>query len=316
MEFSVVTSIYRDGYLARNFCIEIAKIFSVYLGKNQIEDEIEIIFVNDGSPDDSLLLLLELKEEFGFVKVVDLSRNFGQHAALASGFRHAQGRYVLRINVDLQDPPSEIPKLLNEIVSGNYDLVVGRYSERNSPWQTRLTAFLYFETFKFLTGLNVPQLTSPLRIMNRAFISAYNDLTEKSRFPQGLDQWLGFRHKYVEIEHRQRIDGKSSYNFKSRIQLALTGILYFTDRPIKLIGYLGLWLSLMGLLFGLVIVFQKLMGSTFLPGYASIVSIVLIGFGIQIGCIGLLGIYIGRIFTEVQNRPLYVVREIFVKKVH
>lgn len=221
---------------------------------------------------------------------------------------------MLRINVDLQDPPSEIPKLLKEMVTGNYDLVVGQYAERNSPWKTRLTAFLYFETFKVLTGLNVPQLTSPLRIMNRPFISAYNELTEKSRFPQGLDQWLGFRHKYVEIEHLPRGDGKSSYNFSSRMQLALTGILYFTDRPIKLIGYFGLWLSLIGVFFGLVIVFQKMTGNTFLPGYASLVSIVLIGFGIQIGCIGLLGIYIGRIFREVQNRPLYIVREIFVNK--
>lgn len=311
MEFSVVTSIYCDGYLARNFCIELIRIFSEHMGMNRIENNFELIFVNDGSPDDSLQRLLEAKDEFRFVKVIDLSRNFGQHAAIASGFRLASGRYVLRMNVDLQDPPSEIPKLLNEMATGKYDLVVGQYNERNSPWINRLTAFLYFETFKFLSGLNVPQRTAPLRVMNRAFTDAYNDLTEKSRFPQGLDQWLGFRHKYVEIEHRPRVDGKSSYNFISRLRLALTGILYFTDRPIKLIGYFGIWMSLIGLLLGLVVVLQKFSDNPLLPGYASLASIALIGFGVQIGCIGLLGLYIGSIFREVQNRPLYIVREIY-----
>jgi dolichol-phosphate mannosyltransferase len=311
MELSIVISIYCDGYLARACCAELAKVCSAYLGTDQIEDKLELIFVNDGSPDDSLQRLLQVKDEFKFVKVVDLSRNFGQHAAIASGLRLARGSYVLRMNVDLQDPPSEIPKLLNEIVTGQYDLVVGQYSVRNSPWINRLTAYIYFETFKFLTGLNVPQHTSPLRVMNRAFIGAYNNLTEKSRFPQGLDQWLGFRHKYIEIEHCDRVVGKSSYTFWSRMQLALTGILYFTDRPLKLIGYFGLLMAALGLLLGLGIVIQKLTGNSLLPGYASLASISLVGFGIQIGSLGLLGLYIGKIFREVQNRPLYIVREIY-----
>lgn len=311
MELSIVISIYRDGYLARACAAELARVCSVYLGADQLEERFELIFVNDGSTDDSLQRLLEVKNEFKFVKVVDLSKNFGQHAALASGFRLARGTYVLRMNVDLQDPPSEIPKLLDEISTGQYDLVVGQYSERNSPWMNRLTAFLYFETFRLLTGLDVPQRTSPLRVMNRAFIGAYNSLTEKSRFPQGLDQWLGFRHKYVEILHRPRADGKSSYNFWSRMQLALTGVLYFTDRPLKLIGYFGLLMAVLGLLLGTGIVIQKLTGDSLLPGYASLAAIALIGFGVQIGCIGLLGLYIGRIFREVQNRPLYIVREVY-----
>ena len=311
MEFSLVTSIYQDDYLARTFCLEIEKIFSAYLGKDQIVDRFEIIFVNDGGSGDSLEQLLSLKNEFRFVKVVDLSRNFGQHAALACGFRVATGRYVIRMNVDLQDPPSEIPKLIDEITTGKYDLVVGQYKVRNSSWTNRMTAFIYFEVFKFLTGLNVTQRTSPLRVMNRSFIGAYNELTEKSRFPQGLDQWLGFRHKYVEIDHRSRVDGKSSYNLRSRMVLALTGILYFTDRPLILVGYSGLWMAAIGILMGLFIIVEKLTGNYLLPGYASLASIALTGFGIQIGCIGLLGLYIGRVFREVQNRPLYIVREIY-----
>jgi len=313
MRFSLVTSIYRDGYLARDFCAEVEGVFSKYLNKDacELKNYFEIILVNDGSPDNSLSLLLQIRDELDYVKVVDLSRNFGQHEALACGFRIAEGDYVIRMNVDMQDPPSELPKLLDTIQMGQYDLVVGQYAERNSPWLNRLTAFLYFESFKFLTGLDVPQRTSPMRVMNRSFINAYNALTEKSRFPQGLDRWLGFRQKYIQVEHRPRADGKSSYTFWSRTGLALTGILYFTDRPLKLIGYFGLWISAVGLILGLSIIIQKLMGGDLLPGYASIASIILIGFGIQIGCVGLLGLYIGRIFRETQNRQLYIVREIY-----
>jgi glycosyltransferase involved in cell wall biosynthesis len=313
VNISVVTSIYMDGHLAKDFCIEVSRVLALYLDvpESELDNLFEIIFVNDGSTDDSLQHLLNIKREFRFIRVIDLSRNFGQHEALACGYRQAKGMYVIRMNVDMQDPPKEATKLLAEITTGEYDLVVGRYALRNSPWFDRLTAFLYFELFKVMTGLKVMQSTAALRVMNRAFIDSYNELTEKSRFPQGLDQWLGFRQKYVEIQHRSRIDGGSSYTFWSRSRLAINGILYFTDRPLKFIGYFGLWMAVLGLVLGFVIVVQKLTGNTILPGYTSLAAAVLFGFGMQIGCIGLLGLYIGRIFREVQNRPLYLVREIY-----
>ena len=313
MEFSVVTSIYKDGYLARDFCREVSRVFADYLSIDvaDLSGRLEIILVNDGSPDNSLQILLEIKSEFDLVKVVDLSRNFGQHEALACGFRIATGRFVVRANVDMQDPPTELPKLLEPVVNDRADLAIGQYSSRNSPWLNRLTAFLYFETFVFLTGLRVCQRTSPMRVMNRLFMDAYNALTEKSRFPQGLDHWLGFRQVYLEIDHLPRPDGKSAYNFWSRTALAVTGILYFTDRPLKLIVNLGLWVAALGSLLGIGVIAQKMFGGPLVPGYASIASIILIGFGLQIGLIGMLGLYIGRIFHEVQNRPLYIVRKTF-----
>ena len=313
MEFSVVTSIYKDGYLARDFCREVGCVFAEYLSIDvaDLPDRLEIILVNDGSPDNSLQILLEIKSEFDYVKVVDLSRNFGQHEALACGFRIATGRFVIRANVDMQDPPTELTKLLEPVVNDRADIAIGQYSSRNSPWLNRLTAFLYFETFKFLTGLRVLQRTSPMRVMNRLFIDAYNALTEKSRFPQGLDHWLGFRQVYLEIDHLTRSDGKSAYTFWSRTALAVTGILYFTDRPLKLIVNLGLWVAGLGSILGIGVITHKMFGGPLVPGYASIASIILIGFGLQIGLIGILGLYIGRIFHEVQNRPLYIVRKTF-----
>ena len=310
-EYSIVITIYRDGYLAEACCAELERVFRGLLGRDDVSSGLEVIFVNDGSPDDSLAQLLEVQRGHAFVRVIELSRNFGQHRAIACGFHAARGRYVLRMNVDMQDPPSEIPKLVAEMACGEYDLVVGCYAVRNSPLANKVTAFLYFELYRLLTGLEVPQNSSPLRIMNRAFIDAYNGLTEKSRFPQGLDQWLGFRHRYVEIEHRQRADGKSSYNFRSRLNLAVNGLLYFSDRPLKLVTLFGTCVALVGVALGLFIVGAKIAGQDFLPGYASLAAIGLLGFGMQVGCIGLLGLYVGKIFDEVQGRPLYVIRKEF-----
>jgi dolichol-phosphate mannosyltransferase len=309
IQYSIVVPIYGDGYLAHALCAELERVMSGYVGSAALQDRLELIFVNDGSRDDSLDALLKSRARFAFVRVIDLSRNFGQHCAIACGMRDARGEIVLRMNVDMQDPPSAIPLLLDTLKQGRHDLVAGQYSTRKSPLLNRLSAYLYFLLFRFFTGFDTPQNTSPLRAMSRRFVDAYNGLTEKSRFPQGLDQWLGFRHKYVEIEHRSRADGRSAYGFWSRLRLAVNGILYFSDRPLQLVALAGFVLAFLGILLAGYIATEKLLGVDYLPGYASLASLGLIAFGIQLGCTGLVGLYIAKIFREVQNRPLYIVRE-------
>ena len=309
IECSIVVPIYGDGYLAQALCEELERVMSRHFRSAPLHEKLELIFVNDGSRDGSLDALLTAHQRFRFVRVIDLSRNFGQHSAIACGLRDARGKVVLRMNVDMQDPPAAIPKLLEAMGQGGYDLVGGQYSARRSPWTTRLTAYLYFVLFRFFTGFDTPQNTSPLRAMSRRFVDAYNALTEKSRFPQGLDQWLGFRHKYVEIDHQPRADGRSAYNFWSRLRLAVNGILYFSDRPLQLVVIAGFAVALLGLVLAAYIVSERLLGVDYLPGYASLASIGLIAFGVQLGCTGLVGLYVAKIFREVQNRPLYIVRE-------
>ena len=309
IQYSIVVPIYGDGYLADALCAEIERVMSSYVGSVPLRERLELIFVNDGSRDDSLDALLKSKARFAFVRVIDLSRNFGQHSAIACGMRDARGEIVLRMNVDMQDPPSAIPTLVDALKEGGYDLVAGQYSTRKSPLRNRLSAYLYFVLFRFFTGFDTPQNTSPLRAMSRRFVDAYNALTEKSRFPQGLDQWLGFRHKYLEIEHRERADGRSAYGFWSRLRLAVNGILYFSDRPLQLVVVAGFVVAFVGIVLGAYIVAERLVGVDYLPGYASLASIGLIAFGVQLGCTGLVGLYIAKIFREVQNRPLYIVRE-------
>ncbi|MGD9968703.1 MAG: glycosyltransferase family 2 protein [Hyphomonadaceae bacterium] len=305
MKYSVVVPIYNDGYLAEALCEEVQRVFAPMPGG------MELLFINDGSSNDSLDILLALGSRFSFVRVIDLSRNFGQHSALACGFREAKGEIVVRMNVDMQDPPAETPKLLEVMQRDDADLVVGQYQQRRSPILNKLTAYGYYALFKFLTGLEAEQNTSALRVMSRRFIDAYNLFTEKSRFPQGLDLWLGFKQRYVPIEHRARADGKSSYTTLGRLRLALMGLLYFSDRPIMLLTGFGVVCAIGGLLLGAFVVLERIFGGALMPGYASIIVLALTTFGIQLASIGLIGLYIGRIFREVQNRPLYLIREIY-----
>ncbi len=300
MRYSIIIPIYNDGYLAAACCDELARVFTAMLAPGATLDEtLEIIFVNDGSPNDSLVDLLVLARQHAYVTVIDLSRNFGQHQAIACGFEAAQGEIIIRLNVDMQDPPAELPRLIEVLVNDDADLVVGQYTARHSPWFDKLTSAVYFRLFRFLTGLDVPRHTSPMRVMSRRFIDAYNRLTEKSRFPQGLDAWLGFRQRTVAITHQPRRDKKSSYTFGKRLRLALSGILYFSDRPIKLVALLGLMLAAFGMLLGLAIIVSKLFGQDYLSGYASLASIGLLTFGVQLACLGIIGLYIGKIVREV-----------------
>jgi dolichol-phosphate mannosyltransferase len=306
--YSLVVPIYNDGYLAPAFCAEMERVMSAYVQGKPLAEEFELIFVNDGSKDNSLQVLVELAEQYSFVKLIDLSRNFGQHAAIACGMRSARGDIVLRMNVDMQDPPLEIPRMIDTLVKNNSDLVVGKYKARKSSLTNRMTAKVYYSLFRLLTGFETPQSTSALRAMSRRFVDSYNALTEKSRFPQGLDQWLGFEHSYIDIEHQKRVDNKSAYNFWSRTRLGVSGILYFSDRPLVLMALSGLLVALGGLLLGVWVIAEKYVVGNIVPGYTSLASIGLIAFGTQLGCLGIVGLYIAKIFKEVQNRPLYVVK--------
>lgn len=309
IRYSIVVPIYGDGALAEPLCAEVQRVMTAFEGREDIANWLELIFVNDGSRNDSLEPLRLLVGQFAFVRVIDLSRNFGQHVAIACGFRESCGEYVLRMNVDMQDHPDQIPVLLEAMNKLKADVVIGQYEQRESPWYNKLTAWLYFSLFRLMTGFDSPQNTSPLRVLSRRYINAYNQLTEKTRFPQGLDQWMGFGPKYVRIEHRPRTQGKSSYNFWSRLRLGVDGLLYFSERPLTIVMSLGLIVSLIGVLMGLFLIGLRLVSSNVEPGFTALASIGLFAFGIQLVSMGVVGFYVGKTFKEVQNRPLYIVKD-------
>lgn len=309
IECSVIVPIYNDGYMAAPFCEQINIVMKEYLRCESLQGKIEVIFVNDGSRDNSLEKLLSLKNEYPFVRIINLSRNFGQHHAIACGYTNSRGKTVVRINVDMQDHPTNIPMFFEELKKRQCDLVIGQYRKRKSPWFSRLTSHLYFKLFRQLTDIKMPRHTSALRVMSRRYIENYKKLKEHGRFPQGLDLWLGFKCNYVDIDHCRRSDKRSSYTFFSRLNLAIDGLLYFTDKPLKLITYTGFILAFLGFGSAIFIVIEKLFGVVTIPGYASIMSLGLFAFGIQLTITGIVGLYTAKIFTEVKGRPLYIIEE-------
>ncbi|HWU87326.1 MAG TPA: glycosyltransferase family 2 protein, partial [Kofleriaceae bacterium] len=191
MKYSIVVPIYNDGALAADLCRAVAATFRTYLGHDDLARELEVIFVDDGSVNDSPRLLQEVCDEFAFAKAVMLSRNFGQHIAISAGYRAASGEWIGMLNVDQEDPPSQLPLLFDALKEGGYDIVGGRYQHRNVRFSSRLTSSLFHVTMSRLTGYDTPANAATMRVMTRRALDVYNALTEKSRYLPGLEMWLG-----------------------------------------------------------------------------------------------------------------------------
>lgn len=304
MTLSIVTPIYYDSYLAKDFVSELQKIdySPCTLG--------EIIFVVDGSSSEDEERLKNLAANNREIKLIFLSRNFGQHIALSAGYKASSGDYVCMINVDQQDPPSEIPKLLSTIHTNDaIDIVYGLRKDRKDSFFKSLSSKTFNFLLNKLTGDNTPLNVATLRIMSRRFVNSYNELTEKTRYIPGLESWIGYEKEFVAIESQERKGGKSSYNFRKRVNMALESIVSFSDLPLRWSAYCGIAIAILGFIMLFVLTFLKLYLVDFKSGYVSTIAIIVFIGGIQIYVVGLASIYIGRILKEVQNRPLYVIKE-------
>ncbi len=309
LTYSFVVPVYNDGYLLDSFCQAFAAVFEKQLGHARLAEAVELIFVDDGSQPPTAAQVREAGARYPFVKTITLSRNFGQHVALSAGYAYASGQYVGMLNADQQDPPDQIPLLLRELEGGACDIIYGLRAERAEPWLNRLTSVLFNQLLGWLTGYHPPNNVTTLRIMNRRFVDAYLCFQEKSRFLPGLENWLGFTARYVPIKHQSRQQGRSAYNFRKRLLMALEAVVSFSDLPLRIVALGGMFIALTGFLLNLVLIVQKLFFVRFQAGYTSTVSLIVFFGGLQILVMGLASIYIGRVLKEVQNRPLYVIKE-------
>lgn len=304
MKLSIITPIYKDAELATDFLSEVMKV-----DFNQT-NLLEIIFVIDGGNFNDKKILSSIAEINPLVKVIILSRNFGQHIALSAGYANSSGDYVCMINVDMQEPPIEILKLLNCIINEkNLDIVYGLRINRKDSYFKSLSSKIFNLLLNKLTGDKTPINVATVRVMSRKFIGSYNELTEKSRYIPGLENWIGYEKKYIPIVHTERKVGRSSYTLKKRIIMAFESIISFSDLPLRWSSYFGISLSIIGFLFLVILLFLKIYLVDFKPGYISTISVIIFVGGIQIFVIGIASIYIGRILKEVQNRPLYIIKE-------
>jgi polyisoprenyl-phosphate glycosyltransferase len=267
----------------------------------------ELIFVNDGSRDRTLQILLELQAQDPHVTVVDLSRNFGKEVALSAGLDHADGAAVIVLDADLQDPPELIPTLLEEWRKG-YDVVYGRRTERKGEtWLKKMTAHAFYRTMGRITQVQVPPDTGDFRLMSRRAVLATRQFREQHRFMKGLFAWIGFPQKAVYYQRDARFAGSTKWNYWRLWNFALEGITSFTTVPLRMATYVGLATAFGAFAYGTYMIISTLMFGSRVPGYPSLVVIMLFLGGMQLTAIGILGEYVGRIFNETKQRPLYFV---------
>jgi len=270
---------------------------------------IEVVYINDGSTDSSLDLLNELYESDPYVTLVDLSRNFGKEIAMTAGLHKAQGDAVIVIDADLQDPPEFIPQLISEWENG-YDVVYARRSQRKGEtWLKKASAASFYRIIQRLSKVRIPQDTGDFRLLSRRAVEALNTLPEQHRFMKGLFAWIGYKQKAVYYDRDPRFAGQTKWNYWKLWNFAIEGITSFTTAPLKFATYIGFIAAFAAFVYGSYIVVRTLIFGNPVPGYPSLIVIILFLGGVQLMAIGVVGEYVGRIFTETKHRPLYFLND-------
>jgi glycosyltransferase involved in cell wall biosynthesis len=272
-----------------------------------LSEPYELIFVNDGSRDRSPEILDDLARKDPRVRVIHFSRNFGHQAAITAGMDYARGEAVIVIDADLQDPPEVIPEMVAKWREG-YEVVYGKRAKREGEtFFKRFTASFFYRLLRAVTDIDIPLDTGDFRLVDRKVVEVMRLLREKNRFIRGLVAWVGFRQTALEYVRHRRFAGTTKYPLRKMLKLAWDGITAFSNKPLKIAAYLGFALSFLSFVYLLVIVVAKLLGKSTVPGWASLAVINLFFSGIILIILGIMGEYIGRIYDEAKNRPLYVV---------
>ena len=271
--------------------------------------EYEFVFVDDGSTDRTVELIKGVAAVNHKVKLVELSYNHGKQAAVTAGITYAQGEYLLYMDPDLQDPPIEIPRFIEEIEKG-YDLVFGVRKEKMDGFMNKFFSGIFWGVLEKFTGLQMPKGLAVMRIFNRRFADKFLEYPEQNRFIEGIFMHIGMKRSTILISQRERFAGKSKFNFSRKMKLAFDAIFDFSELPLKVSVRLGLFLFLIGLLIILGIAVAKIFFIDFQLGWLSVIGAIILGSGLQLFFIGIAAIYIGRTYKESKRRPLFSVKEL------
>lgn len=276
---------------------------------DSLNEPYELIFVNDGSKDDTAIILRKLCEADFRVKLVDFSRNFGHQLASTAGMDYSSGDTVVLIDADLQDPPEIIPEMIKKWREG-YDVVYGVRIKRNGETLfKKLTSKVFYRLLNCMTEVDIPLDTGDFRLIDRKVCNALKAANEKNRYIRGIISWLGFKQTGVEYVRDKRFAGESKYPLKKMLKFAFDAITSFSYKPLKLASYFGSFISVLSFLYLLVVIYLRLFTDSTITGWASTLAVSLFFNGIILIILGIIGEYIGRIYDEVKGRPLYIVRE-------
>lgn len=274
-----------------------------------VSDGFEIICVNDGSTDKTLPLLIKARNTRPYIKIIDLSRNFGKEKALTAGLDFAHGDVVIPLDADLQDPPELIVEMLEKWREGAEMVVAVRTDRGTDGWFKRMSARNFYRIAGKLSETQLPYNAGDFRLMDRRVVEALRQLPERTRFMKGIFGWLGFRQATIEYARPKRAHGTTKWSFWGLWNLGLEGIVSFSTLPLRIWTYVGSIIASAGVMYALFLTVRTLIFGIDLPGYASIMVAVLVFSGLNMFGLGILGEYVGRTFLETKQRPIYLVRE-------
>lgn len=302
MQLSIVSPVYHGEKMVEQLVERISKSVST------ITPDYEIILVNDASPDNSWLKIKELCANNNRVKGINLSRNFGQHYAISAGLSLCSGEWIVVMDCDLQDRPEEIPHLYNKAQEG-FDIVYARRVVRHDGFFKRISSKIFHSVFDWLSGIKTDSSISNFGVYNKMVIDEYNKMGEVARSFDSLIKYLGFNTATVDVKHDSRGEGKSSYTLKKLLSLSFDVMISNTNKPLKMAIGFGFFMSFISFCLAVFNVIAKYVGNIGVDGYTSTVfSIWFVG-GILLMMLGILGLYVGKIFDQVKQRPIFVIRE-------
>ncbi len=293
-------------------CYNEEKVVSLFLQNiepilKNTKESYEIIFINDGSQDNTFKVLQELKDSYRHIRIINLSRNFGKESAMTAGLEFSLGDVIIPIDADLQDPPELIVKFLEKWREG-FDVVLAKRADRKSDsFFKRKSAELFYKTHNQISNISIPNNVGDYRLMTRRVVDAIKLLPENQRFMKGIFAWVGYPTTTIEYKREVRIAGETSFNGWKLWNFAIDGITSFSTVPLRIWLYIGVSISFLSFLFGITIIIKTLIYGIDLPGYASMLTIILFLGGIQLMGIGILGEYLGRIYNEAKGRPIYII---------
>lgn len=269
----------------------------------------EILFVNDGSKDNTIHLIKQLSNQDNRIAYVDLSRNFGKEAAMLAGFDYATGDCMVIMDADLQHPPHIIPKMLKFWEEGYDDVYAKRTTRGKESWLRKNLSLLYYKLLQKTTRVEILQNVGDFRLLDRKCIDTLKQLRESERYTKGMFCWIGFNKKEIEFEQGDRVAGQTSWNYLGLFNLAIEGITSFTIAPLRLSTMIGIIVSLIAFIYMCVIIAKTLIWGEDVQGFPTLMVVILFLGGVQLLSLGIIGEYLGRIFHETKNRPVYVVKE-------
>lgn len=306
---SLVVPVYNEEDSIAPFLERTLPVIDAVIAEHGPDLSYEILFIDDGSTDGTLERLKQRRQEDHRIGIVTLSRNFGKDQALAAGLAHAGGQTVIPIDVDLQDSPELIPAMVSKWRQG-YDIVYAARADRiTDSWAKRFTAGMFYRIFNAMADRPIPENAGDFRLLSRDVVDVLNRFPERARFMKGLFAWVGFRQCSLPFSREQRAAGETSWSYWKLWNFAIDGITSSTTVPLRIWSYVGAIIAFAGFAYAGLLILRTLIFGIDVPGFASLVVLILFFGGLNLLSVGILGEYLGRTYTEVKGRPLYIVRD-------